>query len=209
MPLVTRLRGLFGNSVSETHAYQKQLAEPSNILATTLLLRAIEAGANAVCIGNRSDIVNLRKTTAENEKLCDEIRQLMAADRANAPESYSAMARGAIPSGVSDRPSFPISFRIDDSLQLFDHLPFRMYGNLLSAFKSRPVSLHTGNDGPQPLRFIEIGYPTAQPPYTTAPHGKRRFLEVDIEMDSSNCIWIHLRNIKECGDEVRASQSLF
>jgi hypothetical protein len=165
---------------------QKALARPDHRFFTILLLKAIEAGADAICFGFRSGIVGLPTPITAPPKLAGDKDDL---DR-------NANTRG--PAGSH---GVPISLRANGVLEHFADQPFHSYGMILKAIQFRPVAIGASPVKPQPLRYVEID--------AVAGTGNRRFVEVDFEYQIDNTFWVLIRGVREASESERLSDTMF
>jgi hypothetical protein len=153
--------------------YTRRLEQPLQGWLTHCLDFALSSGAGAIAVGYRDPAAE-----AEGAK-----------QYANAPPSISpypiqkACDRNTRLKGPNGATTIPVWLEHSDGVFLFQFVPAIFYPHLIAQIDYRLLSIGATVDQPQPLRYIEI----------TPSGNARRFVEIDLEIDSSNVVWIRLR----------------
>jgi hypothetical protein len=186
--------------------YDRLLVRGDHQLLTTILIKALELKADAICFGFRPDIVGFREGGDDGgpcaEQLAD-LAKFFAEDPGGLRHAAVAQSTIFCPAEV------PISMRINNVLQYFDGMHLRLLASILSAAQDRVVSLGASEESPQPMRYIEIGYGRYKDRTFRGPANQRRFVEVDIDYQRDNTIWIFVRAVREIEGDMPVCRSVY
>jgi hypothetical protein len=181
---------------------------PTHYLVTTILKKAVELQADAICFGFHPDIYVEPETPEmkeQREKAIEQIKHYPKEQwiKGGQPLSvyelrtriFEESARLRCPDRET---SLPMSMRIKGVLHYFDGMSLNFYGMVMSKIQHRTVSIGATEESPQPTRYIQIGFD----------EDKRRFIEVDLEFRKDNSFWVYIRGERIVERGVNVSRTI-
>jgi hypothetical protein len=181
---------------------------PTHHLVTTILKKAVELGADAICFGFHPDIFvdpETPETKEQREKAIEQIKRYPLEqwiEAGHSPSVYELREKAGEQSARLRCPDcewgLPVSMRIQGVLQFVHYHLLDTYGMLLTAIQHRTVSIGATEELPRPTRYIQIGF---EP-------DKRRFIEVDLEFRKDNTFWVYIRGERIVERDVKVSRTI-